>query len=88
MFDSSKNAGVPIPAHLAAEGAEVESATVQALEEAEQNGVTGAAITPFLLERIRQLTEGRSLAANIQLILNNARIGGQLAVELAKLRCA
>ncbi|KAK2080807.1 hypothetical protein QBZ16_000661 [Prototheca wickerhamii] len=78
--------GVPIPAHLAAEGSEVEAATQQALAEAEEQGVHGAAVTPFLLERIRQLTEGRSLAANVQLILNNARVGAQLAVELARLR--
>ena len=77
---------MPIPAHLAAEGSEVEAATQQALAEAEEQGVHGAAVTPFLLERIRQLTEGRSLAANVQLILNNARVGAQLAVELARLQ--
>jgi pseudouridine-5'-phosphate glycosidase len=42
-------------------------------------------VTPFLLSRIFDLTEGRSLEANIALVLNNARLGAQIAAELLKL---
>lgn len=41
-------------------------------------------VTPFLLERIRDLTGGASLAANIKLVLNNAAIGAKIAVEYAQ----
>lgn len=77
---------MPIPADLAAEGAEIEAATQQALAEVEQRGIQGAAITPFLLDRICQLTEGRSLAANVALIKNNARTGAEIAAHLADIR--
>ena len=58
---------------------------VQALRECEEQGVTGKRITPFLLDRVKQLTDGNSLEANIRLVLNNADIGSKIAVELAKL---
>ena len=57
----------------------------QALAEAQAQGVEGAAVTPFLLARVAALTGGRSLAANIELVLGNARLGGQIAVALATL---
>lgn len=58
---------------------------VQALSECREKGVTGKRITPFLLDRVKQLTDGNSLEANIKLVLNNADIGSKIAVELAKL---
>ena len=58
---------------------------MQALRECEEQGVTGKRITPFLLDRVKQLTDGNSLEANIRLVLNNADIGSKIAVELAKL---
>lgn len=58
----------------------------QALSEAEQQGVAAKAVTPFLLKRIFELTEGRSLEANIALVLNNARLGAAIAREFASLR--
>ncbi len=57
----------------------------QALKEAEAQGISSKAVTPFLLSRIFDLTEGRSLEANIALVLNNARLGAQIAAELIKL---
>lgn len=57
----------------------------QATAEAEAQGVTGKAVTPFLLARLFELTEGRSLEANIALVLNNARLGARIATELCKL---
>jgi len=56
----------------------------QALEEAEAQGITAKAVTPFLLGRIFELTEGRSLAANIALVRNNARLAAQIAIAMDK----
>ncbi len=57
-----------------------------ALAEAAAQGIAAKAVTPFLLSRIFELTEGRSLAANIALVLNNARLGAAIAREIAALR--
>ena len=76
-------AGVPVPAEHAAAGAVVEEATQVALREAAEQGVAGAAVTPFLLQRVQQLTGGASLAANIALIQHNAAVGADIAVALA-----
>jgi pseudouridylate synthase len=54
-----------------------------ALAEAQARGISGAEVTPFLLERMSELTAGRSLAANIELVLNNARVAARLALALA-----
>ena len=54
--------------------------------EAAAKGITGKAVTPFLLSRLYDLTEGRSLAANIALVLNNARLAAKIACEIARLR--
>lgn len=53
-----------------------------ALSDAEAQGVTGKDVTPFLLGRIFDLTAGRSLEANISLVLNNARLAAAIAKEL------
>lgn len=58
----------------------------QALEEAQAQGITGAAATPFLLERVSQLTGGGSLAANIELVLSNACLAAQVAGALTGLQ--
>ena len=55
-----------------------------ALDEAAAQGVTGKAVTPFLLSRIYDLTEGRSLDTNIALVRNNARLAAEIAVALAE----
>lgn len=51
----------------------------QAQTEADAAGINGKALTPYLLQRIFELTEGRSLAANIELVLNNARLAAEIA---------
>eukprot|EP00470_Lotharella_oceanica_P012136 CAMPEP_0170185158 /NCGR_PEP_ID=MMETSP0040_2-20121228/35795_1 /TAXON_ID=641309 /ORGANISM="Lotharella oceanica, Strain CCMP622" /LENGTH=315 /DNA_ID=CAMNT_0010431469 /DNA_START=27 /DNA_END=975 /DNA_ORIENTATION=- len=76
---------VPVPESQAAEAGKIEEATQQALKEVTDKNIQGPAITPYLLERINQLTKGRSLAANVNLVLNNAKVGTQIAVELTKL---
>ncbi len=54
----------------------------QALQEADDQGINAKAVTPFLLGRIFELTEGRSLTANIALVRNNARLAAQIAVAM------
>lgn len=54
----------------------------RAMEEAERGGITGKAVTPFLLQRIFESTAGRSLEANIALVLNNARLAAKIAIAL------
>ena len=75
----------PVPLDAAMDKAEIDAITEQALNEAAQQGVTGKKVTPFLLNRIKQLTEGRSLATNIALVRHNAIVGAQLAVALTAL---
>jgi pseudouridine-5'-phosphate glycosidase len=72
----------PVPHEAAMPKEEIDRITEQALREADQQGVTGKAITPFLLDRIKQLTGGRSLATNIALVKHNALVGARLAVAL------
>ncbi len=55
----------------------------QAIQEAADAAIAAKAVTPFLLGRIYELTEGRSLRANIALVLNNARLASHIAKELA-----
>lgn len=57
----------------------------RALAAAEAGGIKGKAVTPFLLEALKDETDGRSLSSNIQLILNNARVGAELAAALGDL---
>ena len=72
----------PVPAAQAMPREEIDAITAQALAEAEQQGIQGKAITPFLLARIKALTGGRSLATNIALVKNNAVAGARLARAL------
>lgn len=69
----------PIPAEFSMPKAEIDATIAQALMEADKQGIKGKDVTPFLLAKIEALTGGRSLAANIQLVLNNAKLAAQLA---------
>jgi pseudouridine-5'-phosphate glycosidase len=75
---------IPEPAALAA--AEIDGAISAALDEARRAGVAQKAVTPFLLARLVALSGGRSLAANIALVRDNAALAGRIAVALARLR--
>lgn len=75
----------PIPEAAALDRQEIETHIRQALKEADEAGVSGKDVTPFLLRRLVELSANRTLEANISLIENNARLGGQLAVAYAKL---
>lgn len=74
----------PIPQADAWAPEAIEAKIAQALGEAQAQGIAGKATTPFLLKRIFELTEGRSLKSNIALVKNNARVAAEIAVELAR----
>ncbi len=76
----------PIPANAEIPRAEITPIIDAALRDAAANGVTAKSVTPFLLQRIYELTEGRSLTANIALVLSNARLAAAIAAEIAKMR--
>lgn len=76
--------GNPVPATEALDSDETSAIVAAAVEEADENGVAGKDITPFLLQRIVERTDGRSLTANIALIKHNARLGAEIAVALAR----
>lgn len=69
----------PIPAEYALPRETADRATDQALAEAAEHGIRGKAVTPFLLQRVNALTGGDSLASNVQLVLNNARLAAAIA---------
>ncbi len=72
----------PIPAEDEPSVAHIQNATETALAEAQRLGIKGKEITPFLLAKIKELTGGESLEANVKLVLNNARLAARLAVEM------
>lgn len=76
----------PIPKEYALPEDEMNQCIEHAIDIANQQGIKGKNITPFLLDRIKTLTEGKSLDANIKLALNNAKLGAEVAVELCRLR--
>lgn len=77
--------GVPIPDEHAADPNLIENAIREALIEANTLNIKGKQVTPFLLERINQITKGKSLDSNLALIKNNARTSAKIALELKKL---
>lgn len=72
----------PIPEEYSMDEGVINAAIDRAVAEARAQGVTGKAVTPFLLARIKDLTGGDSLAANIQLVFNNVRLAARIAVAL------
>ena len=72
----------PIPAEDEIPFDKMDVVIKQALKECEEKGVKGKRITPFLLSKVKDLTEGSSLEANIKLVLNNACIGAQIAADI------
>ena len=74
---------VPVPIEAELPAAQGEAAIAQANSEAAAQGIHGKAVTPFLLRRVAELTDGKSKKANLALLINNARVGGLLACALA-----
>ena len=77
--------GNPVPQEYAMDFETMSAVIDKALKMAEDAGVKGKEITPFLLAHIVELTGGDSLKTNIQLAYNNARAAARIAVELARL---
>ena len=75
----------PIPAEHALEESFINGIIAQAMAEANENGVSGKEVTPFLLGKVKELTEGKSLVANIELVKHNAKVGAELAAAYNKL---
>ena len=77
--------GNPIPEEYALDYDYMEGVINEALAEADEKGVRGKDITPFLLARIKEITKGVSFASNVQLAYNNARVAAKIAKALCKL---
>ncbi len=75
----------PIPASAEIPREVIEPFITRALSDAQAHNITGKSVTPYLLQRIYELSEGRSLEANIALVLNNARLGAKIAQGLSKI---
>lgn len=75
---------VPIPDKYALDDKYINQAIDQAIDEADLQGINGKEVTPFLLAKIVEITGGKSLEANIQLVYNNVAIASRIAVEMSK----
>lgn len=71
----------PIPEEYAMDEDYINGIIKTAIQEAEDNNITGKDSTPFLLGKIKELTEGKSLEANLQLVYHNAKVGAEIAVS-------
>lgn len=78
---------VPVPEQYEkATGAEIERCTTRAIREAKKRKISGRDVTPFLLKRIVELSQGKSLSTNIALVKNNAEVGADIAIALKAAR--
>jgi pseudouridine-5'-phosphate glycosidase len=75
---------VPVPLEAEWPAEEAQAVISQALADAEREGITGKAVTPYLLRQVSLLSGGRSKKANVALLLNNARVAVQIASELER----
>ncbi|MFP5114682.1 pseudouridine-5'-phosphate glycosidase [Bacillaceae bacterium C204] len=76
----------PIPEEFAMDEKTITAVIESALREAEEKHISGKNVTPFLLGKVKELTEGKSLDANIALVKNNAVVGAKLAVSFNKMK--
>jgi pseudouridine-5'-phosphate glycosidase len=76
----------PIPEEYAMDEQMITDVIETALKEAEENNISGKDATPFLLAKVKELTGGKSLDSNIQLVKNNAVLGAKIAVSLESLK--
>lgn len=77
--------GNPIPYEYEMNYDDINNAITEALVEAEKKGIKGKDTTPFLLSKVKEITKGKSLESNIQLVYNNAKLAAKLALELSRL---
>ncbi|XP_055911932.1 uncharacterized protein LOC129945960 [Eupeodes corollae] len=83
-LESGMLIAVPVPAEYAMNKQEIDEAINKALLDAKAKGIEGKAVTPFLLAAISKLTQGKSLASNMALIRNNAKVAAQIAKAYCK----
>ncbi|MEJ2711076.1 MAG: pseudouridine-5'-phosphate glycosidase, partial [Anaerolineales bacterium] len=74
----------PPPEEVALPPERIQSEIEQALQDAAEQGLRGQAVTPFLLERVSQLSGGASLQANLGLLLHNAALAAEIALEFSR----
>ena len=74
----------PVPQEYEISAPVIANVIDRALSDADQLGISGKEVTPYLLSRMFELTEGKSLETNVQLVLNNARLAADIAVALTK----
>lgn len=74
---------VAVPNNDDPAGASVEAAIQTALQEASAKGIAGQAVTPYILRRVAELTEGESVRSNLALVQQNARVGAEIAIAIA-----
>ena len=88
-WDLELNGGVvianPIPEEYSMDRKLIDKTILDALKEADENGIKGKDTTPFLLDKVQKLTQGKSLEANIRLVFNNAKLASKIAIEYTKL---
>ena len=92
-FDAQRKCGLrtgmllanPIPEEYSMDAAVINKAIDDAVAEAEAQGIKGKETTPFLLAKVKEITAGASLDANIQLVFNNAKVAAQTAAELCRM---
>lgn len=75
----------PIPEQYSMDAGKINAVIDQAIAEAKQRGIHGKETTPFLLAKVKEITGGDSLDANIQLVFHNAKVAAQTAAAYAKL---
>jgi len=78
--------GNPVPIEHKMQKDEIDDAINTALKKASEQGITGKGLTPFLLDAVNQITQGRSLKANMSLVLNNACLAAKIAVAYAQMQ--
>ena len=78
--------GNPIPKEFEMDYDTINNAIESALKEAEEKNISGKKVTPFLLDRVKTITDGKSLDANIELVYNNAKVAAQIAKDLSELK--
>jgi pseudouridine-5'-phosphate glycosidase len=76
----------PPPAEWAIPAHEVETIIAASMLDAAREGIHGAAVTPFLLDRVQRATGGRTVAVNVAVLESNARVGAEVAQRMAELR--
>lgn len=77
--------GNPIPEEFKMDYDTINNAIESALKEAEEKNISGKNVTPFLLDKVKTITDGKSLESNIELVYNNAKVAAQIAKDLSNI---